>query len=129
MDDDCGFRLAVPAAGLLWLTENQRLHWAERNQRIRGWRFATYVAARKAKLPRLDRARIECELLFTDVRRRDPGNWSPTAKACVDGLVDAGVFDDDDYTRVVGPDMRIGPKVTPAKRGVVLHIHPLERLL
>ncbi|MFJ2568148.1 hypothetical protein ACIO02_35385 [Streptomyces sp. NPDC087568] len=41
-------------------------------------------------------------------RRRDPANWYGSFKAAVDGLVDAGLFDDDDHTRVVGPDMRLG---------------------
>jgi hypothetical protein len=31
----------------------------------------------------------------------------PTAKACVDGLVDAGVLEDDNFSRVRGPDMRL----------------------
>lgn len=45
-------------------------------------------------------------LVWADNRRRDPGNWYPTAKAIVDGLVDAGILIDDDHTKVVGPDMR-----------------------
>jgi hypothetical protein len=40
--------------------------------------------------------------------RRDPANWYPSFKAAVDGLVDAGLFEDDDHTRVLGPDMRLG---------------------
>jgi hypothetical protein len=44
-------------------------------------------------------------------RRRDPANWYGSFKAAVDGLVDAGLFDDDDHTRVVGPDMRLGKVV------------------
>lgn len=42
--------------------------------------------------------------------RYDPGNLYPTAKAILDGLVDSGLIEDDDYTRVVGPDMRHGGK-------------------
>ena len=30
------------------------------------------------------------------LERSDPSNWTPTTKACVDGLVDAGVWPDDD---------------------------------
>ncbi|MFC9681326.1 hypothetical protein [Streptomyces sp. NPDC056948] len=43
--------------------------------------------------------------------RRDPANWYPSFKAAVDGIVDAGLLDDDDHTRVAGPDMRLGSKV------------------
>lgn len=121
------YRLEVLAGGLVWLSENQRLFWAVRSQRTRGWRLAAAWAAKQEQLPRLEYARIVCELRFTDSRRRDPGNWAPTAKACVDGLVDAGVFADDNHRHVLGPDMRLGPKVPAAFRGVHLLIYPLEK--
>jgi hypothetical protein len=34
------------------------------------------------------------------------GNYYPTAKAILDGLVDAGVLPDDNDDHVTGPDMR-----------------------
>lgn len=120
------YRIEVLAGGLRWLTANQREHWAPRSQRVRGWRLAAYQSALRAKLPRIEYARVICEVNFTDTRIRDPGNWSPTAKACVDGLVDAGVFDDDDSTRVLGPDMRLGRKVTQPFRGIHMLIYPME---
>lgn len=123
------YRLEVLAGGLQWITQNQRLEWPVRNQRTQGWRLATFLHARQQRIPHMVRARIVCELRFTDCRRRDPGNWAPTAKACVDGLVDAGVFLDDDHTRVIGPDMRMGPTVTQAHRGLHLLIHPLRRVV
>jgi crossover junction endodeoxyribonuclease RusA len=95
-----------------WITANQRLFWRTRATRTKAWRDAAAWQARRAKLPHLDRALIVCELRFMTNRRRDPANWAPTAKAVVDGLVDAGVFDDDDASRVTGPDMRIGPKAS-----------------
>ncbi len=44
-----------------------------------------------------------------DNRRRDAHNTAPTVKACVDGLVDAGWFKDDDVSRVsvVDPTFRV----------------------
>jgi hypothetical protein len=56
-------------------------------------------------------------------RRLDPANLYPSFKAAIDGLVDAGVLEDDDHTRVVGPDMRIGPVVKGGQ--IVLHIQEL----
>ncbi|WP_432184887.1 hypothetical protein [Streptomyces tendae] len=44
-------------------------------------------------------------------RRRDPANWYGSFKAAVDGIVDAGLLEDDDHTRLLGPDMRLGPVV------------------
>lgn len=119
--------LDVPADGLAWLTMNQRLFWRVRNERTQGWRTATAWRARKAGLPRIQKARIECVLRFTDKRLRDAGNWAPTAKACVDGLVDAGVFADDNSRHVIGPDMRLGSVVAPEARGLHLFIYPRMR--
>jgi hypothetical protein len=58
----------------------------------------------------------------TNRRRSDVGNLYPTAKAVVDGLVDYGLIEDDDDTRLIGPDMRRGQVV--AKRA-----HPLGLLV
>jgi hypothetical protein len=71
----------------------------------------------------MERAHIIGVLHPKDGKRRDPANWYPSFKACIDGLVDQGVLDDDDHTRVVGPDMRIGHVVEGAR--LVLHIRDL----
>lgn len=60
--------------------------------------------------PLFQRAHILGILRPATTRRADPANWYPSFKAAVDGLVDAGLLDDDDHTRVVGPDMRLGEK-------------------
>jgi crossover junction endodeoxyribonuclease RusA len=117
--------LAVPANGRLWLSANDRRHWQPQRKIISSWREHTTWLAKAANLPRLESAHIIAELIFTNVsRRRDATNWAPTAKACVDGLVDAGVFEDDDNTRVIGPDMRMGPVGTREQRGLILKIFP-----
>jgi crossover junction endodeoxyribonuclease RusA len=61
--------------------------------------------------PLFQRAHILGILRPPSARRADPANWYPSFKAAVDGLVDAGLLDDDDHTRVVGPDMRLGEKI------------------
>lgn len=88
-----------------FLTANQRLHWRKKAELTKAWRRATKEAAFDIDAT-FTRARIICSIRWPDNRRRDPGNWFVTAKACVDGLVDAGVLEDDDSERVVGPDMR-----------------------
>lgn len=66
---------------------------------------------------------ITCHIWKPRNNRYDTGNLYPTAKACVDGFVEAGVMADDDWKHVIGPDMRhggIGPAalvftIEPAK--------------
>lgn len=107
-----------------FLSANHRSHWREEAARVRAWREAAGWAAKKARLPKLERVHIVCWLGFPDERRRDPANWAPTAKACVDGLVDVGVLVDDDHRHVVGPDMRIGePHPKPGR--LVIGIYDL----
>lgn len=123
---DVRYRLILPVGTTPLLTDNQRLHWTEKARLTRYWRRAAGWAARAQHLPRLDTARIVITLHVTDRRRRDPSNWTPTGKALVDGLVDAGVFDDDNHLHVVGPDLRlhINPHGT---KHLTVDIQPTEK--
>ncbi|MEU6475360.1 hypothetical protein ABZ858_00445 [Streptomyces sp. NPDC047017] len=114
------FRVALPPR-LLLLNSNQRLHHHKRAELTRVLRRAAWAASRK--VPHLERAHIIGVLHPEDRQRRDPANWYPSFKACLDGVVDQGVLDDDDHTRVVGPDMRLGEVVTGSR--LVLHIREL----
>lgn len=99
--------LELPALPLL--NSNQRLHHHERASWTRQIRQTAFIMARNAKLPKLNRVYVVCYVAFGDRRKRDPGNWYPSAKAAVDGsLVDSGVIPDDDHTHLIGPDMRLG---------------------
>jgi hypothetical protein len=120
------WRLELPAEITL-INANDRMHPAKRSPYIKVIRNAAWAMARHHKIPPLERAHI-FYVVHPDTkgRRRDPGNWSPSAKAAVDGLVDAGVLPDDDHTRLLGPDPRIG---TPVKGSqLVLWITDLDQM-
>jgi crossover junction endodeoxyribonuclease RusA len=121
------YRVEVLLGDKTWLNANQRLFWRVRSERTKAWRKHTAQRAVDMHLPHMQSAYILAELRFSTNARRDPANWAPTAKACVDGLVDAGVFDDDNYRHVTGPDMRIGERVPEQRRGIHLLIFPTER--
>lgn len=119
------YTVALPAGlPLLNANRSRREHWSSERRTARDIRTATALLARNQHIPRLERAHITYVVHPTPkTRRRDPGNWAPSAKAAVDGLVDAGVLADDDAAHVVGPDPRLGD---PVPRGqIVLHIEPL----
>ena len=92
------------------INSNDRLHHAVRANRTRLWREAAHVHAKAARLEQYDHAHVTAVCHFTDKRRRDAGNWYPTAKAALDGCVDAGLLPDDNDQYVIGPDMRRGDK-------------------
>jgi crossover junction endodeoxyribonuclease RusA len=115
------FTVTLPA-GLPLLNANRRVHHRIRYERTKAIRAAAMEAvadhqplmtalagAKPAAL--YQRAHIFGILRPPSARRADPANWYPSFKAAVDGLVDAGLLDDDDHTRLLGPDMRLGTKV------------------
>lgn len=89
----------------LILTSNQRLHPQVKAKKTKALR--TLAMSEAEGLRGLQPCRVIAWLGFPDRRRRDPNNWWPTIKALMDGLVDAGVWPDDDHTIIQGPDHRI----------------------
>ncbi len=115
------FTIALPS-GLRLLNANKPLHYRRRAQITKELRSAAMAAvsenrslqaalAEVTPAPLFLRAHVLGVLHPTTGGRRDPANWYPSFKAAVDGIVDAGVLEDDDHTRLVGPDMRIGAVV------------------
>jgi crossover junction endodeoxyribonuclease RusA len=125
------FTITLPA-GLPLLNANRRTHHHIRAMRTRLIRAAAIEAvaehrplmeALAAAKPGVlfQRARIVGYLRPARAGRADPANWYPSFKAAVDGLVDAGLLEDDDHTRLVGPDMRLGSKVAGGQLVLVIH--------
>lgn len=102
-----------------FMNSNERKHWTSRSENTAAWRYTAGWRVKAAKIPRLEHAWIQVHVSFGDKRRRDPSNYARTAKAIVDGIVDAGVLPDDNPQYVTGPDMRLG---TDSKRGALLII-------
>lgn len=86
------------------LSMNDRLDKHTRARRTRWWRQAAALAGRN--VPGLEWGRVVIFFRFPTNHRREVNNLMPTSKAIVDGLVDAGVFPDDNDKHVLGPDNR-----------------------
>lgn len=121
------WRLELPP-GTLLINANQNMHWRDRGKLVKALRQTAWAIARRDKLPALQRAHV-LYVFHPDTkgdRRRDSGNWSPSAKAAIDGMVDAGVLPDDNHTRLLGPDPRMGPPVPRSQ--LVLWITDLDQM-
>ena len=116
--------LTIPAP-CDWINSNQRLHRMVKAARVRSWRFtARDVAMADDHWAPFERpVHITITVHKTRAGRWDAGNLYPTAKAIVDGLVDAGVIPDDSNEWVTGPDMRAGEK--RAEPCVVVTVMPV----
>lgn len=128
------WRIELPA-GLDLLNENRtrRMHWRRVREMAAVVRQAAAIAGRNARLHGLPQMRAAhvYYVIHPGPRavRRDPGNWMQSAKAAVDGaLVDAGVLQDDDSTRLIGPDPRLGAPVKGSQLVLIVtdldQIHP-----
>lgn len=77
------------------LTANQRMHWAAKARLVAAVRESFAWRVRADRVEPQSHVTVQLHYQPQDRRRRDPSNLMPTQKACVDGLVDAGVVPDD----------------------------------
>lgn len=110
--------ITIPAA--LWLSANQRLHWAPKAKRTKAIRQLGWHAAVGADLPTRDVDHVAAFIGYPRNGKADPANAAPTVKALIDGMVDAGVWPDDDSTHVLGPTYLRDPKTTDGTYSVRL---------
>lgn len=80
-----------------WTVNQERKRGAhyERSAITKWWREAFRDAAIAAEIPHFDHITLEVTPILPDRKMQDTGACYPTAKAAIDGLVDAGVVDDD----------------------------------
>lgn len=105
--------IALPRPAPL-LSMNDRDHWRTKARKVKTWRTAVrFAAGHRKPLP-------PCVVTITlDVvgnLRRDPHNYFSTVKACVDGLVDSGLWENDtpDWVTTTEPVLNvIGRKTVP----------------
>ena len=112
----------------MWTINRERtLHFHQRAKLVKEWRDATETVATSKKLPKHISA---VEIRFTPHSRTkkgpraDTGNHFPVAKACIDGLVDAGILWDD--TPDIVRRLIFEAPVVSGEQKVVLEITELE---
>lgn len=108
------------------LSLNDRTHWRARAAANKSLRRATMLLARSKQLPHCAQISVELHWVPNTARRRDTDNPTPTVKPCVDGLVDAGVVDDDDAAHVAHLPVVIHPPVKARHGSLYLIVRPLE---
>ncbi|MBS2531982.1 hypothetical protein KGQ20_04285 [Catenulispora sp. NF23] len=117
------FTIDFPPALVLLTANDRAAHWGRRAAVTGGIRVAAATLARAARIPPSEQAWITVVLHPHNRRRLDPHNWGPSAKAAIDGLVDAAVLPDDDWRHLLGVTFLLGP--TRPARQLALHITPV----
>ncbi len=103
---------AQPAA---LINLNVQEHWGPRSRKVKAWRTAAFLAVHASTSRRhpLRLAVTPCWVHVSfpvpDRRKRDPHNYTP--KALIDGLVDAGLWPDDNgaWVTTIEPELRLDP--------------------
>ena len=103
--------LTIPDAW--WMTSNQRLHWADKAKRTFAVRHMAAMLARARRIPRYEVVHVTAFIQYPTGGRADPGNASPTVKAAIDGLVDAGIVADDTSAYMT----KYMPRILPPEKG------------
>lgn len=115
----------VPILCTLWTRNAENnMHWREKQDKTNEARFLAREAARKAKVPpiRGHRVSIDCLPLQARGRMADPGAHECVAKACIDGLRDAGVLVDDTGDYVANVNCLPPQRTTAGAVGMILYL-------
>lgn len=100
--------LVVTIPRAWWFSANERRHWADKADRTRHVRVAGGWEARRAGIADHRRVTVCAYIGYPRAGRADPSNAAPMVKALLDGLTDAGVWEDDDSEHVVAVTYRRG---------------------
>lgn len=107
----------------LWSVNADRtMHWRDRQDLVDQARMLTKNKAREAKLPHLGRAHIQAQPMQARGTLADTGNHYCVVKACIDGLVDAGVLDNDTAKEVANIDQLPPIRTKAGAVGMVLRL-------
>lgn len=106
------------------LNQERSAHFAVRIRDTQWWRQGFAEAAQLAKVPRMEAANIVVEPVLENRRWQDTAACFPSAKAAIDGLIDAGVIDDD--TPDIVPSITFKRPVLGPVPGLRLTIIALE---
>src|SRR5437879_8375105 len=98
------YRLDVPSwHGRPPLTDNMRLHWRQRAERVRLVRDGVHWLAKQQHIGTHSHVTVQLHYAPGDNRRRDEDNLNPTSKAACDGLVDAGIRSEEHTSELQSP--------------------------
>ena len=105
-----GFTLVLPfeSPPLLMNQLRSKTHWRQQHNAHTAVKDAVMVMCRDQQAgTRYERVGVELVWHAKTLRRRDPDSLAPMVKGCLDGLVAAGVIEDDASTYVEDVRLRV----------------------
>lgn len=99
-------------------------HWGRRHEQTKLQRAEACALAREQQIPRLDCIAVWVQPVLRNRVTQDLGACFPTAKAAIDGLVDAGVLEHDGAEHVQLLAFMV-PKLQAGRDGLLLTVREL----
>lgn len=108
------------------LNANDRDHWRVTSPIRKNWREKGELLGIKARVKDLgwQHAQIDAYIHRPISSRSDAGNFYPTVKPIIDGLIDAGLLPDDNDDHLAGPFLHKGEKGPYAVTLVITKTEP-----
>ncbi len=82
-----------------WTLNSERTahkgHWTKKSAQNAEWRYAFFIYAKQAKIPKLKSIDVEVRQICPTRRMPDPVSCVGAAKAAIDGVTEAGVIPND----------------------------------
>lgn len=115
--------------GKLWTVNSERSeHYTAHRKKTRDWRETAGFTALSARIPRLQQMRVTAIPYQRNGVLADVGSHFPPVKATIDGLVDAGILEDDTPDYVTSITMHAPRRDKTEPEGLLLVIHGRKRL-
>lgn len=87
-----------------FLTSNDTDHWRALSPIKKSWIANAQEAYAASDIPKIaGRIQVDAYVIKVSGQNYDPGNWYPTFKAIIDGLVRVGMIPDDNKDILDGP--------------------------
>lgn len=83
------------------LNKYRNMHFHALDKEKKQWEKVIAALVQEQQIQPMTKIHMRYEFWFKDKRRRDADNYSCCAKFIQDGLVDAGILQDDDFEHVV----------------------------
>jgi crossover junction endodeoxyribonuclease RusA len=106
------------------LNQERSAHFAVRVRDTKWWREGFADAAKAAGMPKLEACEIIVQPVLENRRWQDTGACFPSAKAAIDGLIDAEVIEDD--TPDIVPTIAFKRPILGKQPGLKLTVIALE---
>ena len=107
-----------------WLATNDRNHWTTRSAGVKTWRESAALRARQGRLEPIASPYTVRAVVHKPTKRLfDVDGITPTVKACLDGLRDVGLIQDDDWRHMRALTVEAGD---PGPACLVLTITELD---